>query len=157
MSTNNNFPECNTPSDCYVPLCGNGTIDQAEECNEPGLQCPSGYACDTQNCNCVDVQFCGNGTIDQDEECNEPGLVCNSNESCDTTSCQCNPISYCGDGNQDIDEECDDGNQVETDACNNCNIQDLRCTTTSSCELSIDQNLPSCDSTNDCSPMVTYC
>lgn len=47
----------NVSTTCTAPVtvnypCGNGVADPGEECNEPGLSCSVGIACNTNTCKC---------------------------------------------------------------------------------------------------------
>ncbi len=91
------------------PICGDGTVDPGEECddgpgNGPGNACTS--EC-TQN-------SCGDGDLGPDEEC-DAGPDNNNEGLCkiDCTSAEC------GDGFLQPGEGCDDGNAVDDDECTN--------------------------------------
>lgn len=79
--------DCSTcPTDCTddtaCNLCGDGVIDDGEDCNEPGLTCATG-AC--VGCRCLTT--CGDGVVDFGEQCD--GDVC-CNDDCtlmDTPEC----------------------------------------------------------------------
>ncbi|MBO4351188.1 MAG: hypothetical protein J6A01_09625 [Proteobacteria bacterium] len=117
-----------------VVKCGNGTIDEGEDCdgsNLNGKTCSAALGVDaTGDLTCDDtchfvttacVPVCGNGNIDAGEECDNTNL---NNATCSdllgvpasgTPSCSsecklvqddCAPL--CGNGTIDGDEECDD-------------------------------------------------
>lgn len=90
--------------------CGNGSIEDGEECDDGNTE--NGDGCDCQ------IQFnCGNGTVDAGEECDDANNV--NGDGCSAV-CQ---NEECGDGavNNNNTEQCDDGNQSQNDAClNNC-------------------------------------
>ena len=79
--------DCSTcPTDCTddtaCNLCGDGVVDEGEECNEPGLTCATG-AC--VGCRCLSQ--CGDGVVDAGEQCD--GDAC-CNDDCtlmDTPEC----------------------------------------------------------------------
>ncbi len=65
---------------CPLYDCGNGSIEEPEECGEPGLgQCPDDRPlCEDCLCKPDDVEpECGNGVLEGDEECEE-GVACPS-------------------------------------------------------------------------------
>jgi hypothetical protein len=67
---------CSTcPADCIddtdCPLCGDGIVDEGEECNEPGLECATGSCV---GCRCLPL--CGDGVLDFGELC-DGGECCN--------------------------------------------------------------------------------
>lgn len=88
-------------------LCGNGILDDFEECDPgdafigPGQACLSG---------CV-INVCGDGDAGPDEQCDDGNTD-------DTDGCRNDCIlGTCNDGNVDPGEECDDGNFDDTDGC----------------------------------------
>lgn len=120
---------------CVDQKCGDGTIDQGEECGEPGLNCliPLGWNfAGCTGCRCMyripGGPICGDGNIDPGEQCdwlrNPTG--CAAGQTCNFM-CNCvagAPQPFCGDGNVDPGEQCDDGNNVNGDGCDaNCNIE----------------------------------
>lgn len=79
------------------PQCGDGVVDSGEECNEPGLSCPTGGTCNTSTCTCnpttTEKKQCGESCANS-SEC-PTGNVCNANgvcvmETCNTNSSLCN-------------------------------------------------------------------
>ncbi|MBN2016055.1 DUF4215 domain-containing protein [Candidatus Dojkabacteria bacterium] len=120
------------------PYCGDGYVDEDEECddgnddNEDGCRndcttpyCPDGIVdngeeCDDGNMNNFDEcrndctnPYCGDGIIDPDEECDDGNT--NNNDDC-RNDCK---RPACGDGILDPGEECDDGNTNNSDDCRN--------------------------------------
>ena len=121
------------------PLCGNGVVDEGEECDvgEETMFCDGdctfsvcgdGYhnmlseECDDGNANnddgCIGaclINVCGDGTVYVGvEECDDGNNV--DEDDC-LNACT---LSICGDGVIHADnEECEDGNDVDTDACTN--------------------------------------
>jgi cysteine-rich repeat protein len=121
------------------PVCGNGTVESGEACDD-------GNAVDGDGCSadCKSTEQCGNGFVDKGEVCDDgnnydedgcrrdclgteqcgDGLV-DSREECDdgedngdSGSCRANCVkAYCGDGIVDQDEHCDDANQSDDDDC----------------------------------------
>ena len=123
------------------PYCGDGIIDDSEECDDGGESgyCNSdctysvcgdekpnlsaGEECDdgivTASCD-IDCTFseCGDGTLNTiaSEECDDGNA--NSGDGCDAVCKVEVPADhYCGDGNIDPGEECDDGNTNSGDGC----------------------------------------
>jgi len=106
------FEHAGGPNYCVVSFCGDGNLDEGEQCDD-------GNNNNLDNCrNDCTVPFCGDGIIDSGEQCDDSNNIdgdgCNSN--CD--------IEKCGDGIKQDDEECDDGNGNSGDLCSN------DCTTT---------------------------
>lgn len=80
-------------SSAGAPTCGNGVVDQFEDCDPTspsGAMCTAGEVC--VNCLCT---TCGNGTLDMDEQCDlsspSGALVCPMGTVC-TASCACVPL-----------------------------------------------------------------
>jgi cysteine-rich repeat protein len=90
------------------PECGNGVVEDAEECDD-------GNAVNDDGCsNECTLAMCGDGIIQAGEGCdagadNGPGQPCNS---------MCQP-NMCGDGEIGPGEACDDGNAIDDDDCGN--------------------------------------
>lgn len=94
-------------------LCGNGVLDEGEEC-EDGNQI-AGDGCSKR---CLFESICGNARVEYGEECDDGNLV-NGDGQC---SDEC---TYCGNGVLDAGEECDDGNLDSDDACDiGCTLKD---------------------------------
>lgn len=131
--------------ECTALLCGNGQIDEGEQCDDGPNN--SNTAPDACRRNCV-AAFCGDGVIDSDEDCDDrntsngdactnacaenvcgDGFVETGVEECDNGPSNSNIIpdacrtscerAGCGDGVLDSGEGCDDGNRTATDACTN--------------------------------------
>ncbi len=115
------------PSVCQSS-CGNGVLDQGEDCDgddlgpascaslgyQPGqLACQQDCTFDTSGCG---APLCGNETIDSGEECDEGGR--------DTATCDADCTRpECGDGhvNTEAGEACDDG-QDTADCDSDCTV-----------------------------------
>ncbi len=113
--------------------CGNGQLDEGEQCDPGGVDCPP--VCD-ENGNCV-----------------QP--VCQSN-------CQCRPQAEppegprCGNGVLEPGEECDDGNTQEGDGCSaDCTLEGpgAGCTGDSDCDDANECTIDRCNlQTGECEP-----
>lgn len=86
-------------------ICGNGLIDEAEECDD-SLAIADGSC--TPECRWA---TCGDGYVGPEEECDDGNDV--ETDAC-TSVCR---LPVCGDGFIQASELCDDGNTVGTDAC----------------------------------------
>ncbi|MFC1827163.1 DUF4215 domain-containing protein, partial [Thermodesulfobacteriota bacterium] len=128
-----NDPDCAQP-----PVCGNGTVESGEQCDDgntvngdtcqadcqlpvcgdgivdPDEQCDDGNIVDGDDCQ-ADCQLpvCGDGILDAGENCDDSNTA--SNDGCSST-CQ---DEFCGDGIQQTNEACDDGNTANGDDCEN--------------------------------------
>ncbi len=118
-------------------LCGNGLLDEGEDCDDgnlseedactpscrlpvcgdgflgPGEECDDGNLVDGDTCafNCRFPGACGDGEVGRGEECDDGNLE--DGDAC-TPACL---LPVCGDGFLALGEECDDGNDIATDAC----------------------------------------
>ncbi len=92
---------------CKDANCGNGNVDQGEECDDGNTM--DGDGCSSK---CI-LEGCGDGVVDEGEECDDGNSV--DNDEC-TNACN---LPKCGDGVIQNDEECDDGNDVDDDLCTN--------------------------------------
>jgi cysteine-rich repeat protein len=125
---------------CQEPGCGNGVVEDGEECDDGdddssdecvtdckaavcgdgfmhvGIElCDDGLAnSDTGRCklNCT-LQSCGDGLVGPGENCDD-----GNDENADACSNACAPMG-CGDGMVAGSEQCDDMNAVNTDGCLN--------------------------------------
>jgi len=108
--------DCSTcPQDCGpCETCGDGKIQEGEECGESGLdQCDPDYGfCD--GCRCGNT--CGDGVVDPGEACDEGG---------DTACCQnCQIVDSDGDGVGDCVDGCpSDNSKTEPGVCG-CGLSD---------------------------------
>jgi cysteine-rich repeat protein len=78
-------------------VCGNGTIEAGEECDDGGTS-----ACDGCSSTCRQ-EGCGNGVTECGEQCDDGGTT-----ACDGCSSTCRQ-ERCGDGVSECAEECDAG------------------------------------------------
>ena len=108
-------------SDCeQKSLCGNGILNNLEQCDDgnltPGDGCNEFCKEETVN------PICGNGLIEDGEQCDDGNS--SNGDGCSsicTTETQ-PPTPVCGDGTLDNGEQCDDGNVEEGDGCDSsCN------------------------------------
>jgi cysteine-rich repeat protein len=130
-----------------IPLCGNGTVDPDEECDQGASNSDTVPGACRSNCRSA---RCGDGVVDQGEACDRGASnsdseanacrvnctearcgdgVVDQNEQCDTGEARSDTAAgacrlacgnpRCGDGVRDTDEGCDDGNSVDTDSCRN--------------------------------------
>jgi len=117
-------------------LCGNGTVDAGEQCDD-------GNGDSTDGCT-TSCTICGNGVTTVPEECDDangvPGDGCEND--CTLTSC--------GDGAVQAPEECDDGNQANDDCCTrSCRLVAAGRGCTSDFEACTDRT---CDGAGSCNP-----
>jgi cysteine-rich repeat protein len=100
-----------TPPD-IGDLCGNGDVDEDEECDDGNLNPQDGCLP-----NCTEAQ-CGDGVVQLTpasaaEECDDGNRV--NGDSC-SNMCK---GPECGNGTKESGEACDDGNEVNDDGCTN--------------------------------------
>lgn len=98
-----------TTEDAPDPVCGNGSIEEGEECDNGESNGNDGLC----NVDCTEAQaMCGDGILSGDEECDDGDV--GPDKPC-TPDCKPN---VCGDGYQGPDEACDDGdNNDDQGAC----------------------------------------
>lgn len=97
-------------------ICGDGDLDQGEECDDRNNQ--NGDGCSSE-CTIEEQPTCGDGNLDDGEECDD-----GNNQDGDGCSAQCTVEPYCGDGNLDDGEQCDDGNNENGDGCSaSCEVE----------------------------------
>lgn len=88
-----------------VPVCGDGAIEGAEECDDGNL-------IDDDGCSALCIaEFCGDGTLHTGEECDDGNN--DADDGCDAICV----TEFCGDGTLHTGEECDDGNNDSDDGC----------------------------------------
>jgi fibro-slime domain-containing protein len=116
--------------------CGNGTLDQSEQCDDGNgesgdgcsliCQIENNYDCPHPGEPCTNLAQCGNGILTSDETCDDGNTVdddgcsqdCQTVETgwlCRVPGKPCTPT--CGDGVVSGTETCDDGNKVAGDGC----------------------------------------
>jgi cysteine-rich repeat protein len=93
-------------------LCGNGTIDPGEECDDGNAV--DGDGCQS-TCTLGVVQKCGNGVKEGSEACDDGNEV--DGDGCESNCSLTVPV--CGNGVKEGDEACDDGNRTGGDGCEN--------------------------------------
>src|SRR5262245_31281859 len=111
-------------------LCGNGTIDPGESCDEGAANSPTG-AC-TDQC---ETAACGDGKIEAGvEECDPGSQPGSTSPKTDDPNCNSDcKLTRCGDGvvqkgGNRPDEQCDDGNNVAGDGCSpTCQFETVSC------------------------------
>lgn len=99
-------PEKPSGPDAGEPVCGNGVIEDGEECD--GTALPTGAA---PGSTCLDTcelkgPDCGNGVVDDGEECDPEAAMPSKYPEGATCSSACK-AQYCGNGRIDGNEECD--------------------------------------------------
>ena len=123
-------------SDAILLTCGNGHLDQTEQCDDgnttPGDGCnqlcqqEGNWECMTPGQPCVFIAVCGNGILTSDEACDDGNKVSGDGCSADCKTVepgwQCRVpgkkcVTLCGDGVKTATETCDDGNAVSGDGC----------------------------------------
>lgn len=102
-----------------APRCGDGTLDEGEDCDPPGAtdQCAGGTTC-SATCTCPSVAVCGNGVVEGAEQCDGAGQAqCASGETCSNCTCVqvVIPQPACGNGTIETPELCDPGGNACTD------------------------------------------
>jgi fibro-slime domain-containing protein len=125
-------------------ICGNGSLEAAEECDDgntvPGDGCTaeckeeSDWICEIPGQPCKSTVVCGDGRISGNEVCDDHNTEdgdgcshdCNTVEDgwvCTAAGVHCQP--KCGDGLRKGLEECDDGNTTPGDGCSDaCKVED---------------------------------
>jgi cysteine-rich repeat protein len=105
--------EDTSSSTTAVPVCGDGTVDAGEECDDMG----ESSECD-EDCT---LAFCGDGHVNK--TAGETCEVAESTAECEVATCK---TPACGDGyiNESAGEECEDGNGNDGDGCSStCTVE----------------------------------
>jgi cysteine-rich repeat protein len=91
-----------------VNLCGNGTEDAGEQCDDGNTA--NGDGCSST---CQNEPRCGDGTVGAGEQCDDGNVT---NDDACTNVCR---LAACGDGivQPSNNEDCDDGNLTNGDGC----------------------------------------
>ncbi len=93
--------------DIALPMCGDGTVDAFEECDDANITPDDACSNEcTQN-------FCGDGRTNNGESCDDANDL--DGDGCDA-GCH---LEVCGNGILQVNEECDDGNLIDDDGCSN--------------------------------------
>ena len=116
--------------------CGNGSLDQIEQCDDGNTengdgcsricQIENNYECPTPGQPCINMAKCGNKILTSDEACDDGNTAGGDGCSADCKSVEpgwqcrvpgkpCTP--RCGDGVLAGNEACDDGNTTPGDGC----------------------------------------
>lgn len=82
--------------------CGNGRVEDGEECDSESEPCAYGETCEVCNADCqyeeVRGPYCGDGETNGDEEC-DGGEACTdecaARTTCDPAADECGPDQYC--------------------------------------------------------------
>jgi fibro-slime domain-containing protein len=128
-------PSTNDPQPHGGGLCGNGTVDTGESCDDgnavAGDGCSAtcaiekGYKCTTPGADCA-AAACGDGIVAGTEDCDDGNTK--AGDGC-STLCQFEPgfacptpgqpcvHTVCGDGKKEGTEQCDDHNTQAFDGC----------------------------------------
>ncbi len=128
--------DCANATACQ-PVCGNGSVENGEECDDGNNTAGDGCSADCQQE--TGVEDCRNGTDDDFD-----GLVDCADPDC-TGDPACNPTPMCGNGIVEAGEECDDANSVWCDGCTNTCMNQP--TVETNCGDSNDED---CDGAIDC-------
>lgn len=90
-------------------ICGNGNVEDVEQCDDGNRTGGDGCAPDCRTENGV----CGNGIEEANEECDDGNTA--GGDGCNAQCRSENPM--CGDGDVQGTEQCDDGNTAGGDGC----------------------------------------
>lgn len=105
-AANSDAPNAHCRPNCTVAGCGDGILDDGEQCDDGNDD--EGDGC-TNHCS-----LCGNGIVTAPESCDEGSF----NSAAPDASCRLDcRESRCGDGIRDTGELCDDGNVRGGDGC----------------------------------------
>ncbi len=104
---------CRANRSVPTPVCGNGTVESGEQCDDGNTRSGDGCSttCQVERNNPV----CGNGTVESGEQCDDGNTQ--NGDGCSST-CRIVPVSpVCGNGTVESGEQCDDGNNQSGDGC----------------------------------------
>jgi len=96
---------------CRPGICGDGTLDPGESCDDGNLASGDGCAA----CEIEVAAVCGDGAEDPGEACDDGNTA--SGDGCSADCAQEPPPPVCGNGVAEPPETCDDGNQTPGDGC----------------------------------------
>ena len=125
-------------ADVVAPICGNGTIESGEECDDSNTT-----QCDGCSASCQ-TEECGNGLIECTEECDDGNVT--SGDGCSDV-CVSTPV--CGNGTVEAGEQCDDSNTTACDSCSATCKNEL-------CGNGVTECGELCDGTPDCGSDCKY-
>ena len=102
-----NLYDGNDPDCAPQAVCGNGILEEGEECDDGNTVNGDGCQAD-----CM-LPACGDNIVDAGEQCDDGNTV--NGDGCQA-DCM---LPICGDNIVDAGEQCDDGNSVNGDGCEN--------------------------------------
>jgi cysteine-rich repeat protein len=109
---------CAGGSKPVLPLCGDGIVENGEQCDDGNTV--SGDGC-SSTCQKEAGPVCGNGVVEDGEQCDDGNTK--SGDGCSST-CQKETGPVCGNGVVETGEQCDDGNTKSGDGCSStCQIE----------------------------------
>ena len=91
--TDENDPDCNAPE----PVCGNGTVESGEQCDDGNTV--SGDGCSSTCQNESTTPYCGDGIVNGNEQCDDGNNV--NGDGC-SADCQLPLSSVCNDAEQPV-------------------------------------------------------
>lgn len=99
--------------DCQNPICGNGTLEIGEECDDNNMVGNDGCSatCDLEGACCLPNGTCLDNLLEADCTA-QPGVYQGDEVACVDVTC---PV--CGNGTVEAGEECDDSNTMNGDGC----------------------------------------
>lgn len=93
------------PGGASCVICGNGALNQGEQCDDGNLIPGDGCRAD-----CT-TELCGDGSLDIGEACDDGNSI--DGDTCDSNCA----LPGCGNGAVVAPEQCDDGNLIPGDGC----------------------------------------
>jgi cysteine-rich repeat protein len=143
---------------CVALLCGNGTLDAGEECDDGNTR--AGDGCSDA---CTIEPICGNSKLERGEECDPP-----DGTTCDAACKKIIPV--CGNGKIEPGETCEPPNTATCDAachtisactgCETTKCSGLGCSTVTGAKRTACEALLACARTSKCAasgPEGCYC